>query len=758
MSQARTYSKEIPTLMETHFQQLNHDSGINIDVIQERGYRSVIDRNELKKLGFAEYQSRVPGLLVPIRGVDGSVVGYQFKPDVSRVDRKRKKIKYETAKGTSNRIDSPPHCQELLANPSIPLWVAEGIKKADCLASLGECAVALTGIWNWRGKNIKGGTTVLPDFDSIALNDRLIYLAPDSDATTNPAVKQGANRLGAFLTSRKARVLMVILPPLANKSKCGVDDFVVGGGTLERLKTLAISLEEIAEDGERELHRNYFLIDDQLYLEVRKYNGDYCFVSLDNKGSIKLLPEIVLKGQTIKPRPLPQLEGKAISIVGMPDEGIVHCRLLNAANLYSKIVAHLATYVDLLPLDLQLCAYYVLFTWFYQKVDTLGYLRFIADTGKGKSRAQKVVGDVCFYPVSASGASSFSGTARLNNRWHGTLVIDEADIGGDKEHQFVKYLNLGFERGKYYVLSDKQNPKFQEYFDPFSPKILAMRQPFRDNATEGRLLSISTHETSNKDIPIILPPNYQSETQQLRNELALFSLQNWGKVDGRKMIGFRDLQIEPRLKQLAMPLSVIFQLWPEGSHRFKEYLLKRQTEVRKTRSFSWEGSLVNLVIAVATGNLSLKEEFADYYTTGEAIPQAITPTMVAKQIRTSAKSVTQGLHSVGFEVEWRSITVNQLSDETTKRVRAYCLTDYRIWQEIISRYYYSEEKKPIEIPAVLKSSKYVGRVEETVPTVPSVPTATDDDRSGTDGTDGTLPRTQQSALKVAEKGEEWEEL
>jgi acyl-[acyl carrier protein]--UDP-N-acetylglucosamine O-acyltransferase len=62
---------------------------------------------------------------------------------------------------------------------------------------------------------------------------------------------------------------------------------------------------------------------------------------------------------------------------------------------------------------------------------------------------------------------------------------------GEKETQVTKYLNLGFERGQYYILSDKQDPRSQDYFDAFSPKVLAMREPFHDNATEGRLLSVS---------------------------------------------------------------------------------------------------------------------------------------------------------------------------------------------------------------------------------------------------------------------------
>jgi len=89
---------EIPILLEIHLQQLHRGSGINIDVIKERGYRSVVDKSELKKLGFADYQCLVPGLLVPICGVDGEVASYQYKPDAPRVDKRGKKIKYETPK------------------------------------------------------------------------------------------------------------------------------------------------------------------------------------------------------------------------------------------------------------------------------------------------------------------------------------------------------------------------------------------------------------------------------------------------------------------------------------------------------------------------------------------------------------------------------------------------------------------------------------------------------------------------------------
>jgi hypothetical protein len=443
-----------------------------------------------------------------------------------------------------------------------------------------------------------------------------------------------------------------------------------------------------------------------------------------------------LSGQTVKPRSLPRIEGKEIDIVGIPDENVATTRLLNPDELYTRIKEHLTCYIDLPELDLELCVYYILFTWFYTKVKTLGYLRFLADTGKGKSRTQKVIGDLCFYPVFASGASTFSGIARLNNRWRGTLIMDEADTTGDKESQFVKYLNLGFERGKYYVLSDKQNPRLQEFFDPFSPKILAMRQPFRDNATEARVLSISPHETTNPNIPIILPEDYYTRMQQLRNKVALFTLHHFDDVKSNRMVVFDGMDIEPRLRQLAMPLSIVCQLWPDGATLFREYLARRQNEVRKVRSLSWEGSLVNLAYGIATGDTDLGEEFAGYYdATGQI--QVVTPTMVARMVKSSAKLVTQTLTGVGFEVEWRWVEINKDNQRVRKRTRAYCVPDSQTWTEIVSRYYYSEDDGDSQaIPEVIKSQKFY-RVPGVVPSVPSVASAPENDRNKTVGTLGT---------------------
>lgn len=174
-------------------------SAISEDVAKARGYRSVEKKSELKGLGFTASQCRVPALLLPVWGVHGEIVNYQIRPDNPRIDKKGKVVKYETPAESRMYIDVPPAARPLLGKPDRPLFVTEGIRKADSAVSHGLCCISLHGVWNWRGTNDDGGKVALPDWEVIALNNREIYLVFDSDVMTKPAVHQALARLKAFL-------------------------------------------------------------------------------------------------------------------------------------------------------------------------------------------------------------------------------------------------------------------------------------------------------------------------------------------------------------------------------------------------------------------------------------------------------------------------------------------------------------------------------------------------------------------------------
>ena len=189
------------TLLPQH-EKLITDSAISPDVVQARGYRSVEKKSELKVLGFSESQCRVPALLLPVWGVNGEIVNYQIRPDNPRIDKKGKVVKYETPAESRMYLDVPPTARPFLGKPDRPLFITEGIRKADAAVSHGLCCIALLGVWSWRGTNEDGGKVALSDWEHIALNDREVYLVFDSDVMTKPAVYQALTRLKAFLESR----------------------------------------------------------------------------------------------------------------------------------------------------------------------------------------------------------------------------------------------------------------------------------------------------------------------------------------------------------------------------------------------------------------------------------------------------------------------------------------------------------------------------------------------------------------------------
>ncbi len=455
---------------------------------------------------------------------------------------------------------------------------------------------------------------------------------------------------------------------------------------------------DIPEEDEKYKYKSYFELEEHLILEVLTSQDEYAFAYCEPNGEVKLIPEF----NDIRPVELPiKADGEIARVVQLPDEGIREVSLLLPAELLAKIEAHIKQYCDLDKLDLKLCSFYPLFTWFYPKLNTVGYLRFLADTGKGKSRMARVVSDLCIYPLSAAGAGSFSGMMRMHELWRGTIRIDEIDTLSGKEDKEIKYHNLGFEAGQYFILSDKKDPRRQQVFDPFGPRVFCMREPFRDMATEGRLLSISPHETTSEDIPILLDKEYTKQTMQLRNEIARFALQHWHEVDSEKLMNFRNLGIEPRLQQLAMPLSVIFQLWQEGEETFKEYVLKRQQELKRERSMSWHGMMFNYVLELALGDEYAGEDYAGYYIPKNLIDsekakefydkdaliiQAITPAMVAKAFNTNPKTAAKTLRSIGFEVKSKKITYFVGDKPKSKHVRCFYVQDEKRWNEIVQRY------------------------------------------------------------------------
>jgi hypothetical protein len=225
-------------IAQNHRDMLLRGSGICRGVIRARGYRTVTSKAELERLGFARAQRNTPGLLIPIHGPGGDIVLYQFRPDEPRI-KEGKSVKYETPSGSRMVLDVHPFAVNRLRDPTVPLFITEGIKKGDALVSQGLCALALIGVWNWRGTNEQGGKTALAEWEHIALNGRQVYVVFDSDVMLKREVYAALARLKGFLESRGAKVGLLYLPPGEGGGKQGVDDYLAAGHSVEDLLALA---------------------------------------------------------------------------------------------------------------------------------------------------------------------------------------------------------------------------------------------------------------------------------------------------------------------------------------------------------------------------------------------------------------------------------------------------------------------------------------------------------------------------------------
>lgn len=206
-------------------------STIGGDVADASGYEVVSDVRRPRALGFADYQCLVPGLLIPTHSVvpDEGIVAYQFRPRRPRTTKNGEKaqvVKYESPVGSRQRIHCHPFVRPLLADITVPLWITEGVRKADTAVSHDLCCISFNGVWAWAGEEAR------KDWSHIALRGRDVYIAYDSDVMRKESVRAALKALTVFLVHQRARVRWVYFPEGAmdlatgEPDKVGLDDYL----------------------------------------------------------------------------------------------------------------------------------------------------------------------------------------------------------------------------------------------------------------------------------------------------------------------------------------------------------------------------------------------------------------------------------------------------------------------------------------------------------------------------------------------------
>jgi hypothetical protein len=363
-------------------------------------------------------------------------------------------------------------------------------------------------------------------------------------------------------------------------------------------------IKKIVEQKEKEkeviLTPSLFDYNNNLLAEQIYKDGKFMF-AVANYDSMKVnyKEEIESENYIYRPIPAKTLMDKKVVLfpTGVSEYG-------NTESLFKDVRSFIYKYWDAKkPSDYDLSTYYVLHSYLYDKFEEVPYLQNIGEWGAGKTRHLLTVGGLCYRAVNISGALTESGLFHLIDIFKGTVNIDEGDwSASDMWASVIKILNQGYCKGMSIVRmrEGKDGKLFPVAYDPFSPKNIATRKLFKDEALDSRCIKIYAKEPEDlrSDIPLNLTEEFYTERQTLINKLLLWRLRKYPKVELDKTLQNTIKCSEPRLKQILIPvISSVDD--PIARKNLIAYVLQREQELLENRKDTIEYIVFTVILDFA---------------------------------------------------------------------------------------------------------------------------------------------------------------
>ncbi len=488
---------------------------------------------------------------IPMRR-DDAFVRCKLFPPVS--DGEGHTIRYYQRPGTPPRLYVPAPARAALVDPTVPLWITEGEKKALKANQDRLACVAVGGLWNWQTAG-----RPIPDLDRIDWVGRETVIAPDSDVWTRPDLVQPVFALGKELEGRGAKVTVLKLPPAPTGGKAGLDDYLCAQSreafdTLPRLPLKHAALARASpwwrgwvkrkEDGEdageataldlleraesvRVLHPAQDVIDGVLWYGVPVDGALVAITSSRQAYRADRLPEGIALRHT-DPGASTVSRDLAVLWLTAGESGSI-ARTLDA------LAAFLLRYVVLPDRRTALwIAAWALGTWCYRAFRIFPYLSIrSAEKRCGKSRLLGLLARVCFNASPVTAHPTEAQLYRSAARTGGAQLFDEVEtLRGDKDRfdALITVLNVGFERGGVVTRLEKRGERFvEEPYEVYAPRVLAGIAGLKDTL-EDRALPLFMLRKRRSEPVVRLSPATEAETQALRQACGLACLTEIARI------------------------------------------------------------------------------------------------------------------------------------------------------------------------------------------------------------------------------------
>lgn len=275
------------------------------------------------------------------------------------------------------------------------------------------------------------------------------------------------------------------------------------------------------------------------------------------------------------------------------------------SGLVEEVEGFIRRWVFVSPFFTLISSRYVFLTYIYDRLETVPYLRVLADRGRGKSRYQQVMGALCFRSVNMSGADTASPMFRLIRRYGPTMIIDEGDRrqerNSDTYSSVTKILNYGIHRDGVVWRTESEGRQLVETpFPVYCPKILSSRERFGDAAVESRCITEIMPPRPKGTYQFEITPEFTQQAESLRARLMYWRITTWNQPV--PPVQRLSQHVEDRLNQIAAPLAQVMRLLRDdrGLKELIDHIEEMHQEFLEQRRRSDEGIILAKVRALAT--------------------------------------------------------------------------------------------------------------------------------------------------------------
>ena len=223
--------------------------------------------------------------------------------------------------------------------------------------------------------------------------------------------------------------------------------------------------------------------------------------------------------------------------------------------------------------------------------------------------------------------------------------MDEADFRFFSETaEITKILNNGNAKG--FPVMRCQMTEGKEFkpkaYTVFSPKIIATRNSYKDDALESRCITLDmSFERSRTDVPLSLPNTFDDDATSLRNKLLTWRFHNFHKK--RKIEQVANSVLSERLNQIYTPLLSLIE--DKALHKEIVAFAHSQAEQSKMdRGMRTEAEVLTVIKLIGEDSSAIRiSEITELFQLkyGKNYDRKITPKWIGGIVRSGLHLTTQ---------------------------------------------------------------------------------------------------------------------